>query len=99
MDVRSEPFANSSKTVNLGKRVIILVSMPCVLRPSRNFFRQGGICQRRSIRVDQAFFSDQSRLSLMSELASMMSFRMMAVIATLAGFPANMSVRYFAPSC
>jgi hypothetical protein len=42
-------------------------------------------------RVGQAAFGCQLRLALRSALASTMSFRMMAAIATLAGLPASTS--------
>ena len=41
-----------------------------------------------SIRLDQAPFVTQFRSALMRALASSMSFRMSAVMATLGGFPA-----------
>ena len=41
-----------------------------------------------SIRYDRAIFWVQGRLARRRALARMMSFRMMAVMATLAGFPA-----------
>ena len=49
-----------------------------------------------SIRHEQAFFSVQKRSALTSALAVSMSFRMMATIATFAGFPAPRSWSYLA---
>src|SRR3984957_4488888 len=49
-----------------------------------------------SIRFDQADFGAHLRLALRRALARTISFRMFAIKATLAGFPASTSWRYFA---
>src|SRR4029077_19935072 len=49
-----------------------------------------------SIRFDQADFGAHLRLALRRALARTISFRMIAIKATLAGFPASTSWRYFA---
>src|SRR3984957_15133869 len=48
------------------------------------------------IRFDQADFGAHLRLALRRALARTISFRMIAIKATLAGFPASTSWRYFA---
>jgi hypothetical protein len=52
----------------------------------------------KSIRLGQAIFAVHLRLSRSKAFAMMTSLRMMATIASLAGFPAARIVRYFALS-
>ena len=76
-------FLRERFSVVLERTVHELRGTPCIAF-------EDVIPNRKSIRVDQAIFGVQVRWSRRSTLARMVSLRMMAVMATLGGFPAAM---------
>ena len=94
---QSRVCANSGRSPTARRAGQITTKRTFGLRSAATSGRLGSSTLRSdSIRFDQADFGAHLRLALRRALARTISFRMIAIKATLAGFPASTSWRYFA---